>query len=95
MLTSLRQSIEAAVAADRLYVSQHARQRLRERLIPLWQVTSSLPDGKLLAERPDDHPHPAIEVEQTLPDGTRVKGVWSYDVAEAEARLVTVHYFDR
>ena len=94
-MSDLRRNIELAVSLDRFFVSKHARDRLRQRLIPLWPVTTSLPDGTLLAERPNDRPHPAIEVRQTLPDGTDVKVVWSYDAPEAEARLVTVHYFDR
>jgi hypothetical protein len=91
----LRERIENAVLLDRLYVSFHARQRLRQRAVTLWQITSGLPEGKLLAERTDAKPHPAIEVEQFLADGVRVKAVWSYDSQEDEARLVTVHFFDR
>jgi hypothetical protein len=94
-MSELRRLIEQAVAADRFYVSKHARDRLRQRSITLWQITTSLPDGKLLIERPGARPHPAIEVRQALPDGVDVKVVWSYDADEGEARLVTVHYFDR
>jgi hypothetical protein len=95
MAGSLRSEIERAVAADRLFVSDHARRRLRDRRIMLWQITGGLSEGKLLAERSDARPHPAIEVEQLLADGTPVKVVWSYDTGEAEARMVTVHFFDR
>ncbi len=95
MPDSLRSNIERAVADDRLLVSDHARRRLRERRILLWQVTSGLSEGKLQAERADARPHPAIEVEQVLPDGKPVKVIWSYDPGESEARLVTVHYLDR
>lgn len=91
----LWRAIEEAVRRERFLVSKHARDRLRQRSIPVWQITSSLTEGKLLAERPDARPHRAIEVRQNLPDGVDVKVVWSYDADEDEARLVTVHYFDR
>lgn len=92
---ALRRAIEEAVGRDRFLVSRHARERLRQRAIPLWQVTSSLADGTLLKERTNDRPHPSVELRHNLPDGTDIKVVWSYDAREAEARLVTVHYFDR
>lgn len=94
-MSELHDNIHKAVEADQLLVSLHARQRMRERSILLWQITSSLADGTLLLELPEARPHPAIEVKHVLPDGTEVKAVWSYDAAQREARLVTVHYFDR
>lgn len=92
---TLRQRIESAVEADRLYISHHARKRMQERHVMLWQLIEGLPSATLRSERPADRPHPSIEVEQSLPDGTSVNVVWSYDEDEKEARLVTVHYFDR
>ncbi len=49
---------------------------------------------KLLLERPNDKPNPAIEVQERLPDGTEFKAVWSYLKRSGVAKLVTVHFFD-
>jgi len=48
----------------------------------------------LLLERPDDKPNPAIEVQESLPDGTECKVVWSHLRRSGVAKLVTVHFFD-
>ncbi len=59
-----------------------------------WQIVAEVDHAKLLLERPDDHPYPAIELEQMLPDGTPVKVIWSYNEKRDRAKLVTVHFFD-
>jgi hypothetical protein len=50
--------------------------------------------GRLLSERPDDLPNPAVEIEEVLADGTNVKAVWSHIARANLAKLVTVHFFD-
>jgi hypothetical protein len=40
-----------------------------------WQVVAGLEDGELIAERPDATPNPAVEVSESLPDGTAFKAV--------------------
>jgi hypothetical protein len=40
-------------------------------------------------------PNPAVEVSESLPDGTEVKAVWSHLRESGVAKLVTVHFFDR
>jgi hypothetical protein len=60
-----------------------------------WQVVAGLEDGELIAARPDATPNPAIEVRESLPDGTEVKVVWSLLRQSGVAKLVTVHFFDR
>ncbi len=60
-----------------------------------WQVVAELEDGELIAERPHATPNPAVEVRETLPDGTEVKAVWSYLRQSGVAKLVTDHFFDR
>ena len=67
--------IRQAVEAERFIVSNHADDRLRERMIELWQISSGLDDARLFSERPKDTPNPSIEIEQTLADGTPVKAV--------------------
>ena len=52
-------------------------------------------DGELIAERPHAAPNPAVEVRESLPDGTDFKAVWSHLRQSGVAKLVTVHYFDR
>ena len=56
---------------------------------------AGLEDGILIAERPDAMPNPAIEVRESLPDGTDFKAVWSLLPQSGVAKLVTVHFFDR
>lgn len=46
-------------------------------------------------ERPRARPNPVVEVAITLPDGTEAKAVWAWLRADDEAKLVTVHFFDR
>jgi hypothetical protein len=67
---------------------------LEERGIMEWQAVAGLQEGVLLAERPDASPNPAVEVRESLPDGTEFKAVWSYLRQTGAAKLVTVHFFD-
>ena len=59
-----------------------------------WQVVFAMRDGDLMLERPDALPNPAVEVRETLPDGAKVKAVWSYLRQSGVAKLVTVHFLD-
>jgi hypothetical protein len=90
----LFETIRRLVRDGRYIVGQHASERLDERDILEWQVVSGLEDGELLAEMADAKPHPKIEVNELLPDGTEVKVVWSHLRRSDVAKLVTVHYFD-
>lgn len=88
-------TIRQLVAEEKYVVGQHASERLEERGIMEWQVAAGLEGGALIAERPDAAPNPAIEVRETLPDGTEFKAIWSHLHQSAVAKLVTVHFFDR
>lgn len=90
----LFETIRAAVTQGRYVIGQHATERLDERGVLEWQIVDGIETGTLLAERPDDVPNPAVEVRQSLADGTEVKAVWSYIVSAGVAKLVTVHFFD-
>lgn len=59
-----------------------------------WHIVDGLETAGLIRERVRSQPHPSIEVEQILADGTRCKAVWSYLKTSDVAKLVTVHYFD-
>ena len=48
--------------------------------------------GHSVRERPDGHPYPVVEVEETLADGTRVLAVWAYMDSVDYAKLVTVYF---
>ena len=87
-------TIRSLVAAGRYVVGEHAAERLEERRILEWQLVDGIEHGVLLADRPDAQPNPAVEVRQSLADGTEVKAVWSHVVSVDIAKLVTVHYFD-
>ena len=92
---SLFSIIRQLVAEERYVVAEHASERLEERGIMEWQVVAGLEDGELIEERPNALPNPAVEVRETLPDGTEFKAVWSYLPQSAVAKLVTVHFFDK
>ena len=59
-----------------------------------WQVVDGVEDGTLMTERPNDRPNPAVEIRQTLADGSEVKAVWSHLASADTAKPVTVHFFD-
>jgi hypothetical protein len=90
----LSDTIRRLVAEEKYVVGEHAVQRLEDRGILEWQAVFGLENGKLMLERPNDKPNPAVEVEERLPDGTKVKVVWSYLKRSGVAKLVTVHFFD-
>lgn len=94
-MAALADRIMDAVANDRYVLSVHAVERLRERRVPEWQVAAGLAQGRLLSERPNDRPHPSIEVGQILADATPVKVVWAWLTQSRLARLVTVHFYDK
>jgi hypothetical protein len=88
-------TIRQLVAEDKYVVGEHASERLEERGIMEWQAIAGLKDGQLMAERRDASPNPAVEVRESLADGTEFKAVWSHLRQSGVAKLVTVHFFDR
>jgi len=82
------------VVDERYVVGLHATERLEERGIMEWQVVAGLEHGKLICERPKSRPNPAVEVRETLPEGTEIMAVWAHLPGSNFAKLVTVHYFD-
>ena len=94
LMGQLFKKIQRLVAAERYVVGHHAVERLEERGILEWQVVAGLDEGRLIVERPDAEPNPAVEVRESLPDGTELKAVWSYLPQSDAAKLVTVHFFD-
>jgi hypothetical protein len=88
-------TIRRLVAEEKYVVGLHASERVEERGIMEWQVVAGLDDGELIAERADATPNPAVEVRQSLPDGTQFKAIWSHLRQSSVAKLVTVHFFDR
>lgn len=67
--------IRKAIAAERVVISLHADEQLRERSITVWQVVAGMAEGKIICERPKDRPNAVVEVQQKLADGTPVKAV--------------------
>jgi len=90
----LFQTIRELVRQERYIIGEHAAERLEERGIMEWQAVEGLEDGRLLAERANAKPNPAVEVEELLPDGTEFKAVWSHLRHANVAKLVTVHFFN-
>jgi hypothetical protein len=72
-------------------VGEHASERLLERGIMEWQVIAGMPDAKLLAERRNARPNPAVEVRLLLPDGRDCTAIWSHLRQAGVAKLVTVY----
>lgn len=87
--------IRDAIDKGDYVLSKHATERLRERRITEWQVAVGAASARVLCERPADRSNPSVEMEQTLPDGTRIKAVWSWLPESRMARLITVHFFDQ
>ena len=87
--------IRTLVNDGKYVVGKHAAERLEERGILEWQAVAGIEDGILVAERPNATPNPAIEIRETLPDGTEFKAVWSHLEQSGVEKLVTVHFFDR
>jgi hypothetical protein len=86
--------IRKFVREEKYIVGLHASERLEERGIMEWQVVAGMEDGKLIIERPDATPSPAVEVRESLPDGTEFKAVWSHLRQSGVAKSVTIHFFD-
>jgi hypothetical protein len=91
----LLDTIRQLVGEEKYIVGEHASERLEDRGIMEWQVVAGLEEGALIAERPDAKPNPAVEVRESLPDGTEFMAVWSHLRQSGVAKLVTVHFFDR
>ena len=88
-------TIRDLIAADKYVIGIHASERLEERGIMEWHAVAGFGEGKVVDERPSAKPNPAIEMLETLPDGTEFKAVWSHLRQSGVAKLVTVHFFDR
>ena len=88
-------TLRQLVAEEKYVIGQHASERLEERGIMEWQAVAALEDSSLIVERPEATPNPAVEVRESLPDGTEFKAVWSHLCQSGVAKLVTVHFFDR
>jgi hypothetical protein len=90
----LFEKIKRLVADQRYLIGQHASERLEERGIMEWQAVAGIDDKELILERADATPNPAVEIRESLPDGTEFKAVWSHLRQSDVAKLVTVHFFD-
>lgn len=88
-------TIRQLATEEKYVVGEHASERLEERGIMEWQAVAGLKDGEVIAERLDALPNPAVELRESLPDGTEFKAVWSHLRQSGVAKLVTVHFFDR
>jgi hypothetical protein len=90
----LFETIRQLIREQKYIVGSHASERLEERGIMEWQAVTAVADGELIKERPRAQPNSAVEIRETLPDGTDFNAVWSYLKKSGVAKLVTVHFFD-
>lgn len=94
-MARLFDAVRRLVAEESYVIGAHASERLEERGIMEWQAVVGLATGKLIAEQVNAEPNPAVEVRESLPDGTEFKAVWSLLRQSGVAKLVTVHFFDK
>ena len=78
--------IRQLIAEEKYVVGHHASERLEERGIMEWQAVAGFEDGELIAERSDATPNPAVEVRESLPDGTEFKSVRQRSLAAGGGR---------
>jgi hypothetical protein len=90
----LADAVRTLVEEGRYLISEHASERIAERGFVEWQVVDGTTGGKAVRERPRNRPHPAVEFQGLLPDGTEFKAVWCLLPRSRIAKLVTVHYRD-
>ena len=83
--------IKQAVRDGRFLVSVHARERLAERRVRLWQVESGLESAAIVEIRPDDEPNPSIVVEKRFPTRAGHGGL-VLACCQPQAKLVTVYF---
>ena len=57
-MMELYNKIREAIAADRVIISIHSDEQLRERAITVWQVVSGMAEGQLICERQKTGPIP-------------------------------------
>jgi len=69
-LGQLFDTIRQLLAEEKYVVARHASERLEERGIMERQVVAGLEQGELIAEWPDVTPNPAVEVRESLLEGT-------------------------
>ena len=93
-MAKLFDAIRRLIEEERYVVGEHASERLEERGIMEWQAVAGVEDGELIIERLNATPNPAVEIQETLPDGTEFNAVWSHLRQSNVAKLVTVHFFD-
>ncbi|MBI1347615.1 hypothetical protein GC163_15145 [bacterium] len=84
------EEIRNAVLTGRYLVSRHARQRMAERHVRLWQLESSMDDASILSVDVQHEPHPLVNLSHELPDGMYATAVWAWLPITRQAMLVTV-----
>jgi hypothetical protein len=94
IMGKLADTVRTLIEEGRYLISEHASDRIAERGFIEWQVVDGSTQGKALRERPRNRPHPAVEFQCLLPDGSEFKAVWCLLRQSRIAKLVTVHYRD-
>ncbi len=88
----LHKLVAAAIAADRVYFTVHAVNRMQERGVEKWQVVEGFNDAELITSYPNADPNPKLVLRQSLASGETVVVVWSYVNSLRSAKLVTVYF---
>jgi hypothetical protein len=83
--------IIAAIEAQQVLVTRHARERLTQRQVTFDEICSSVIQGSIIEDYPDDTPYPSCLVCGELSTGSYLHTVWAYDESQNLAILITVY----
>ncbi|MGC1377389.1 MAG: DUF4258 domain-containing protein [Anaerolineales bacterium] len=80
-----------AIRANRVNITQHARQEAREDHLHLDEIFDSTQNGEVIEDYPTDAPYPSCLIYGQNQDGHPVHSVWAYATDRQIAVLVTVY----
>lgn len=83
--------IIAAIQAQQVLVTSHARKRLTQKQVTFDEICSSVIQGSIIEDYPDDTPCPSALICGELPTGSYLHTVWAYDESRNLAILITVY----
>ncbi|MEG3878823.1 DUF4258 domain-containing protein [Microcoleus sp. herbarium7] len=83
--------IIAAIEAQQVLVSRHARERLTERQVTFDEICTSIIQASVIEDYPDDTPYPSCLICAELATVRYLHTVWAYDESQNLAILITVY----
>ena len=80
-----------AIRGDRVRITDHADEEARADALVLDEVFSSIHDGEVIEDYPEDRPFPSCLVLGKTYRGDPVHSVWAYNSDNRWAVLITVY----